>query len=507
LDSTVITRYNEIRGIFVENKDQGRRHMNFSIFFRLVIGFLIIFLLLVSAIVYALQQLGRFDNIAYSIQSVDNQIIEYHRLLTDNLLAELRYEKRYIISGDQSLYEEFQRSRKSFTETLGRMNSVVTSGELQELLSSIGEAHRKFAALFENEAALHVSGKPYPKEEFERNKEMYVDRIADGLTQLKTHARGSTYEKLSAIIKAGEDSRDLAFIIAGIAVILGMLISVWITRSITRPLTAMKKKIRTITAGDFSDDLTVNGPPEIEALGGAFNYMCRRLRELDRMKADFFSLMSHELRTPLSSIKEGTNLLLEGMGGVVSEQQKRLLFIIGEESNRLIQLVNSLLDLSKIESGMMQYYFVPADLPVLIQRAVSGMIPLAEAKGIKFDMHMDEPLPPVKLDEEKILQVLRNLLGNAIKFSPEKSVVRITARIHSNMAEVSVEDKGIGIEPEQLEAIFEKFKQASLAGPNKIQGTGLGLAIVRHVITAHGGKVWAESEPGKGSTFIFALPV
>src|SRR3990172_7191391 len=137
--------------------------------------------------------------------------------------------------------------------------------------------------------------------------------------------------------------------------------------------------------------------------------MCGKLKEMDKMKSDFFSLMAHELRTPLASIKEGTNLLLEGIGEAFKEKRKTVLTVIAEESNRLIDLVNSLLDLSKMEAGMMALRFETSDIKPLIHKAVSGMEPLAMAKDVSMNVEIPPDLPYVKIDEERILQALRNL--------------------------------------------------------------------------------------------------
>jgi two-component system sensor histidine kinase GlrK len=250
----------------------------------------------------------------------------------------------------------------------------------------------------------------------------------------------------------------------------------------------------------------VNSPPEIGELAAAINLMSARLQELDRMKADFFASMSHELRTPLTSIKEGTGLLLDGVGGETTERQRKLLTILAEESNRMINVVNSLLDLSKMEAGMMTYDFEMANVDPLIKRALSEMTPLVEAKQIKLESRVQSPLPTVRIDPERILQVLRNLLGNAVKFTPKGGQVSVVAKPIDGKVEVSVKDSGPGIPAESLISIFEKFSQGNHRGAHTRQGTGLGLAIAKSIIASHGGKIWAESQIGQGSTFTFVLP-
>jgi two-component system sensor histidine kinase GlrK len=287
-----------------------------------------------------------------------------------------------------------------------------------------------------------------------------------------------------------------------------IIISTFITFHITRPLSLIEEKTRDIAKGDFKGDLKLQSPPEIKELAQAVNYMCKKLKEIDKMKSDFFSLMSHELRTPLTSIKEGTNLLIEGsQDGKVIDKQERILKIIAEESNRLIKLVNSLMDISRMEAGMMKYHFTKADMVSMIDKVIREMEPLAETKDITFKTKVSEVLPLLTIDVERILQVLRNLLGNAIKFTPNGGKVLVSAMPVDKGVKVSVEDSGVGIKKEELTSIFDKFQQAVLPSSSKTIGTGLGLSIVKYIIKAHGGKVWAESTLKKGSIFTFVLPV
>jgi two-component system sensor histidine kinase GlrK len=234
--------------------------------------------------------------------------------------------------------------------------------------------------------------------------------------------------------------------------------------------------------------------------------MCSKLNELDKMKSDFFSTMAHELRTPLSSIKMGISLFVEGREGPVTESQKELLLLLRGENDRLITLINSLLDLAKMEAGMMAYRFEQKNLTPLIDQVVKEIKPLVEAKKIILESKSTERLPIVKIDGERILQALRNIVGNAIKFTPEGGRVSVLARTVDQGVEVSVSDTGPGIPEESLATIFEKFKQARPKGTYKNKGTGLGLAIAKQIITSHGGKIWAESKLGQGSTFFVVLP-
>jgi two-component system sensor histidine kinase GlrK len=199
-------------------------------------------------------------------------------------------------------------------------------------------------------------------------------------------------------------------------------------------------------------------------------------------------------------------MLLEGLGGEISKKQHRILTIIVQESNRLIDQVNALLDLSKMEAGMLTYKFVATDLSALAKESLDALAPLAEAKNISIDNRIASR-QPVKADQERMLQVFRNIIGNAIKFTPENGKIKLEASVKESFIEIRVHDTGIGIQVEDLESIFQKFQQIVPKTGEKIKGTGLGLAAVKQIILAHGGKVWVTSQVGRGSTFYITLPL
>ncbi len=350
------------------------------------------------------------------------------------------------------------------------------------------------------------AGKPYQWAQFKQDKDALIDSMLGSFERLRVNQQQLTYAKVTDLATAADQAREVSTLISVACLLAIVLLSLWITKSITRPIALLKHKTREIADGNFEGKLLVRSPPEIGELAAAINSMCEKLHELDRLKADFFASMSHELRTPLTSIKEGTGLLLDGVGGETTDKQRKLLGILAEESNRLINVVNSLLDLSKMEAGMMIYDFEVTHLEPLIKRALAEIAPLVEAKKIRLESAVDGALRPVRVDSERILQVLRNLLGNAVKFTPNGGLVRIAAKPANGKLEISVKDSGPGIPAESLTSIFEKFNQGNRQTPYARQGTGLGLAIAKTIITSHGGKIWAESEPGNGSTFIFVLP-
>jgi two-component system sensor histidine kinase GlrK len=476
-----------------------------SLFSRLTFGYLAIFLAVALTAAHAVLQLRDFRRLTESILKVDNRILDHEKALADLLLAQSRAEQKFAITRDETWYLQFVRLKIDFE---GRLESAV---QLQDavatpILQRIGRDFRRYDDIVGEEARLVRAGKPYKQAQYKQEKDTLIDAMLESFEKLRINQQQLTYSKVTDLATAADQAREVSTLISVACLLAIVLLSLWITKSITRPIALLKHRTREIAGGNFEGKLLVRSPPEISELAAAINSMCEKLHELDRLKADFFASMSHELRTPLTSIKEGTGLLLEGVGGETTEKQRKLLGILAEESNRLISVVNSLLDLSKMEAGMMDYDFELTQMEPLIKRALAEIAPLVEAKKIRLENEIDGALRPVRVDSERMLQVLRNLLGNAVKFTPNGGLVRIAANPKDGKLEISVKDSGPGIPAGNLTSIFEKFNQGNRQTPYARQGTGLGLAIAKTIITSHGGKIWAESEPGNGSTFIFVLP-
>ncbi len=480
--------------------------MRISIFRRLILGYLFILAAVLAMGFFALYELQQFDKTTRSILNVDYKVIEFKKKLTDSLLSQMRYEGKYMVSKDPLLFQQFLLARSEFRGYLENVIGMMQEDSQKDLLSRAKAEYEAYQNLVEQEAQLVDSGARYSATVYKRAKEHVVDGILDELSVLAAFFQDRTLKRIKELGDSGADARRLAMGMAAIA-LLGIIgISFFITRSITKPISFLIEKTREIATGVFKGDLRFSSPPEIKELAEAFNSMCHQLQEVDRMKSDFFSTMSHELRTPLSAIKEGISLLAEGVAGEVSEKQKKIMGIMAAETKRLIDLVNSSLDLSKMEAGKMSFNFDLAEIPALIRQAAMEIKPLAIAKEIQVRVEDCPDLPLIRIDRERILQVLRNLLGNAVKFTPHKGRITVAACRKDRSLEVRVVDTGCGVPPENLSSIFEKFHQGPPRGGTKMKGTGLGLAIVKHIITAHGGSVWAESTLGHGSSFIFVLP-
>ena len=233
-----------------------------------------------------------------------------------------------------------------------------------------------------------------------------------------------------------------------------------------------------------------------------------RERELDKMKTDFISVVSHELRTPLTSIKGYTDLLLSGATGELAELQSEFLGIIQLSTTRLSNLINDILDISRIESGTLVIKHEPIDYRKIVADTLRLMKAAADAKQISMDAALPEAIPPVRGDADKVTQVLTNLVSNAIKYTPEGGWVKVSLEVTGEASVTTcVADSGIGIAPGDQNKLFQKFFRADNSSTREAGGTGLGLVIAKTLIELLGGAIWLESEPGRGSRFYFTLPL
>jgi len=230
------------------------------------------------------------------------------------------------------------------------------------------------------------------------------------------------------------------------------------------------------------------------------------LKRLEDIRRDFVANVSHELRTPISSIKGYAETLLDGKVEN-NDTVKEFMGIIYQDSNRLANLIDDLLDLSRIESGKMKMEFEPLDIKPVAKRCMDVLERSAKDKSLKIKFDIATELPRVLGDEKRLSQVFLNLLDNAIKYTPEGGTILINTSIMENMVQVDVSDTGIGISEKDMPRIFERFYRVDKARSRELGGTGLGLSIVKHIVQAHNGQIWAQSTLGQGSTFSFTIPI
>jgi signal transduction histidine kinase len=230
-----------------------------------------------------------------------------------------------------------------------------------------------------------------------------------------------------------------------------------------------------------------------------------QLEETSRHKSEFLASMSHELRTPLNAIIGFSQVLREEMFGTVNEKQAEYLDDIISSGNHLLSLINDVLDLSKVEAGQVELEVRPFSLRQSLERGVVMVREQATEDGVQVELAADPDVDVVEGDERRIKQVIFNLLSNAVKFTPAGGAVDVSSARVNGEVRISVADTGPGIASEDHQRIFEEFQQTD-AGLEQREGTGLGLALSKRLVELHGGRIWLESELGKGSTFVFTLP-
>jgi signal transduction histidine kinase len=289
----------------------------------------------------------------------------------------------------------------------------------------------------------------------------------------------------------GEAQKKIIYI-SLIALIFGLLCSLILARTIAGPIKKLAFGAKEIGNGKLNTHIDVRSRDELGMLANEFNQMAEKLAELDKAKDNFVNAVSHELRTPLSAIEGYIDFLVEGGDRITPEKKSKALGIMKSSSQRLGRFINDILDIAKVKSGSMDFNIVPARIKFIVNKVVGLLVSVAQQKGVTLGVAIRDDIPEILADEERINQVLTNLIGNALKFTPEGGKIIIGAEVRK----------------EDLGKIFQQFEQSSNArniqGP---KGTGLGLAIAEGIVKSHGGRIWVESAVGKGTTFYFTLPI
>ena len=481
----------------------------FTIFKRLTFGYIAMMLLVVFLGAYVILKLNQLNGLTRDIALIDGVTIHMIENLSDTIFSQVGFGKKYFISHDRDFLKQFFELSEYCSKQMQRLGLLMDSSRKKELFGQVNKLYKRYVSFFLKETGNLKSAKKPPQQAYQEEKEQAIDEINERLKEMVKMARSDRDEKIQTSRTISSQVLKVYSASAGLVIFVGIMISFLNTRSINRSIILLQEQTKEIARGKFATIRPISSPPEIKELADHFNVMSERLQELDEMKIDFISHVSHELRTPLTVIKEATGMLLDGTYADSRESQQELLSLAQQECDRLIESVNRILDLSRMEAKMMEYVFEPCQLPPLIRETVLKLAPIAIREGIRLKLKLSDDLPLVKMDEDRIKQVLENLISNALKFSSKGDTVSVSTSVKGNgrdCIEISVADTGKGIQKEDLERIFDRFKRIE-HGKETARGTGLGLSIAKHIVTKHGGNIWAESTPGKGSTFFFTLPV
>jgi signal transduction histidine kinase len=299
--------------------------------------------------------------------------------------------------------------------------------------------------------------------------------------------------------------RNLAVILLVFLAVI--LVSIFLANIIVKPIKTLEAGTQLVRQGKFDQPVNIRTGDELEELGIAFNKMIEGLKQLQQLKDEFVFIAAHELRTPVAAIKGYLSLVLEGIAGPVSDAVKEFIHKVMNANARLIRLVDDLLEVARSEAGRLTVEVRPTDISLPIQAVLTELKPLAEEKSIEFGYSPALGLPKVLADENRVKEIMVNLVGNAIKYTVGAGTVTISHEVWDNTLITHIKDTGIGMSKEEQKKLFEKFYRIQNEKTRDVPGTGLGLFIVKQIVEKMNGKIWAESEEGKGSTFSFSLPV
>jgi len=343
-----------------------------------------------------------------------------------------------------------------------------------------------------------------------------AEPLAEGIKKQVDSLVVKVQGETDALIKENQtafvDSQGLFITVAAVSIALALLLGYVLSGSIVGPVRRMGTRLAAIASGDFSSHVEVSNRDELGALAANLNRMNDELGRLyeeletaSRHKSEFLATMSHELRTPLNAIIGFSQVLKEQMYGELNERQADYVDDVLSSGQHLLNLINDILDLAKVEAGRMELQPSTFELPELLDNAASMVRERSTRQGINLTVATDGSVGLMEGDERKVKQILFNLLSNAVKFTPSGGKVTLAAKAADDEVVISVSDTGIGISAEDQAKIFEEFYQV---GTSRTQeGTGLGLALTRRLVELHHGELTVESEPGVGSTFTVTMPL
>ena len=338
-----------------------------------------------------------------------------------------------------------------------------------------------------------------------------MDRALDPIGRMINAGGAEEVERARTIATRASTTTLLAL---GVALALAVLIGAWLARTLLTPIHDLRRAMTVVANGDFEPNVTI--PPdrrdEIGDLGRSFRWMTSKLAELERLRAQFVAVASHELKTPLSVIKGYVSLIREGIYGPSSPEQQKVLTAVSDQSDRLGRLIQQLLDISRFEAGGAGLRLHPLDVRMFMRELAVSFEALALQNDIDFRLDLEEGVPEIiHADADRLNEVIGNLLSNAFKFTPRRGEIHLRGRAGEHDADgevvIEVSDTGVGIPPDKLPHVFEKFFQVENEAQPLSVGSGLGLAIAKEIVEAHQGTITAESQVGRGTTFRVHLPV
>jgi signal transduction histidine kinase len=489
---------------------------------RIISGYGLLLAVLAGLVIYQIITVNKMHAISHAISEIN--LGNAHTCVTarGHLQSVEEFTWKSFGSTDPRYAKQLQEYQEDFRKSLLELESHAAPGaDKAEIarLSKQWDTYLKDLDLLQKNPTQKSTALPLNIQEDLENLKSQIESVRQAILQ-------SAASKVEASGKTGETAKLVLWCTTVVAFAISLLVSLLIVRSISKPLANLTEGTRAIADGKFFYRLDTTRKDEFAQLARDFNKMTLRLNELDELKKDFVSHVSHELKSPLASMRETIQLMLEEIPGPLTDKQKRLLTLNLQSGTRLTSMIGNLLDISKTESGLMEYALKTQDLIPLVRNAIAELEVQANEKQIQIFAAVPEMPLPVECDSDRIVQVLLNVIGNAVKFSPKHSTVHVRVEKREQIPEktparwsriltsstqdghwglVTIDDSGPGIPDSDREKIFERFRQVKQGTKIAGQGVGLGLSICRKIMQAHRGAIWAEDNPGGGSRFVVLL--
>ena len=492
---------------------------------KIITGYGVLIIIIAALLVLELVAIRRMQRISNDLSEVNfrSSVAALDLMRSRDHLDEM-LRRALVRRGDPEYLQGFKSSMEQFKETIHRVKEKASTdieraevGALDKEMADFEAELKRKEEIFSAETSLDIS--QHLEKRLARLLE-YVLRTYDATIKAKDL-------ELKRSRQIGRRTETATWFLAGLALIASVFVTLFLVRSITTPLNHLTVGTRRIMEGQFDYQLDATGKDEFGQLARDFNTMTRRLDELDQMKRDFVSHVSHELKAPLASIRETLQLMAEELPGPLTSKQRRLIEINLLCARRLSSMIGNLLDQSRMDAGTMEYELKGNDFVALVLTAMEEYEPQAREKSLHLTADLPESPLQVHCDEDRIVQVIGNVLGNAIKFSPAGGQIKIRVESNPSLPQhvpgfwrqnlefypgnggyvtAAISDSGPGIPGQLKEKIFMKFRQLRQEKVPAGHGVGLGLAISRTIIQAHQGAIWVEDNPGGGSIFYLLLP-
>lgn len=469
---------------------------------KLLIWFFAIVSIFYGTILILFMNFQQVVHISERIVNKNYTISDNSKKILENLLSMEENEKKFRILKKKDYLDFFTEARKGFEEGLQNVLALKPQGyTISPQWNAVFDAYRSFNITAQDDKSKSKENKPtiwIP----EKTINNWIELISAARLDNQVEVEAATRE----LNERGRASVHNALIGLGISSVVGLIGVVYLAYSMIRPLRELMRGIRSVSKDRYSKPVKIHSKDELGELAGAFNEMSDRLRQEERLRSDFISMLSHEIRTPLTSIRESVNMVGEEVMGPITTRQRRFLEIAGDEIGRICDLLNHLMQASRLEPSALKMQHEPVDSYSLVMTCFESLRTVAESKEVDMVSDVSPDTPDVMGDSQYLQQVFLNLIGNAIKFSDAHSqvVVKATSAPRNSQVTFHVIDNGPGILDEDQDKLFNKFYRAPSVRDH-LDGVGLGLSITKNIVDAHGGTIWVESQFGQGSTFSFTL--